>query len=215
MPRFTVHVDGRNNGIVDTLLDRFAPFGSYPEMGLRDFATALNDGRRTVGSFGWHHRIPDGYKSPETLEAERIDKLIPAGLIPGDVLELTKGDEIVRGALRAAPQPSTKRGNDVIVGEHTGATLRALVTKGYTVQVVKRAERPVELPTERGLYAVRYLSGTIGDKGNDPIYFLDSVGWSASDPWAMRSWRTLTAEQVRRELRKDHRTGLVPLKGVA
>lgn len=140
-------------------------------------------------------------KKPGTLEMWEAELLTPADAQKaGALVELKKGDDVVRGRVRVTSLGESR------VGENTGATVVAMVRKGYSVRVIEKAPVALpELPTALGFYRPAHWT----DNAQPALaYQLSPQGWRTV--FSIGSPEKRTAEQVQKEAGEKGLVKLVP-----
>lgn len=131
-----------------------------------------------------------------TWEAELL--LDPEAKKEGALVELSKGDDMIRGRVRI-------QSGEARVGAHSGATIVALVRRGYAVKIVEKAKPKLpDLPTARGFYR----PAGWGAENPALAFQLGSTGWRIV--WTNGTSEPRTPEAIQREAGEKGLVKLVP-----
>lgn len=123
----------------------------------------------------------------ERLADWEVELLTPE-IGAGDLVKLTKGEELRQGRARVAHRATTGRREAFV----SGAFVRNFVARGWSVTVIEKA--PVPLPTEPGIYTAH------PDSPHDWEHYIQTgtrTGWMRIT-WGDRAVTTISEDQLRR-----------------
>lgn len=124
----------------------------------------------------------DGFElvHPALSKAATPTEFIDPGLNDGDLVKLTKGDEVYQGLVRTVETfaGSRMRAARQYPGNHIGATVYSLMARGFKLEIIKRAQPP--LPTKPGVYTTAV---SVGKEERNNLYALSYGQWIEFQPY--------------------------------